>query len=177
MQRAEATDLMFRVLMISRTVLSTLVALMALVGAACSAPAIGPSEKAAKHSAANLLTIVSGDREHDFSVELAASQEERQVGLMFRTELPENAGMLFDFGLPPKPQSMWMKNTLIPLDIAFIDETGTIRRIAADTTPQSLETISSGVPIIAVLEVNAGTFARLGISEGDRVQHPVFQRR
>ncbi len=163
--------------MISRSMLSVCIAFIALVGVACSAPAVGTSDKGAAQSSSDLLTIVSGDRSHRFEVELADTEEERRVGLMFRTDLAENAGMLFDFGDQPEPRSMWMKNALLALDIAFIDETGTIRRIAADTTPQSLESISSGVPVIAVLEVNAGTFARLGISEGDRVQHPLFRRR
>ena len=90
-----------------------------------------------------------------------------------RTELAENAGMLFDFE-ETQPVSMWMKNTLIPLDIAFIDKDGVIRRIAAETTPRSLESISSGAPVIAVLEVNGGVFERLGVEEGDRVRHPMF---
>ena len=73
-------------------------------------------------------------------------------------------------------QRMWMKNTLIPLDMLFIAGDGRIVRIAERTVPRSLETISSGVPVTAVLEVNGGTVSRLKISVGDRVVHPAFQQ-
>ena len=127
----------------------------------------------ARANAEDVLVVVSDTGEHRFVVELADDDEERRVGLMHRTELAENAGMLFDFE-ETQPVSMWMKNTLISLDMAFIDKDGVIRRIAAETTPRSLESISSGVPVIAVLEVNGGLFERLGVEEGDRVRHPMF---
>lgn len=141
-----------------------------------SACAQGELNSSARNNASkDVVTIqaVSGG-EHRFNIELADEPEERRVGLMYRTEMAADAGMLFDF---EKPQqiSMWMKNTLIPLDMAFIDEQGVIRRIAADTTPRSLESIPSGALVIAVLEVNGGTFERLGIAEGDKVRHPIFK--
>jgi uncharacterized membrane protein (UPF0127 family) len=71
---------------------------------------------------------------------------------------------------------MWMKDTLIPLDMLFIDERGAIVSTAENTVPLSLTTISSGKPVLAVLEVNAGTVARLGVHPGDRVLHPIFAR-
>jgi uncharacterized protein len=123
----------------------------------------------------NALTIVSGDREHRFRIELARSDEERAQGLMFRTELADDAGMLFDFGPDPRPVSMWMKNTLIPLDMAFIAEGGRIARIAAMSTPRSLTSIPSGEDVVAVLEVRGGRFAELGVREGDLVRHPLFK--
>lgn len=130
---------------------------------------------AARASAAeNVLTIVSGESEHQFRVELARSDEERSQGLMFRTELADDAGMLFDFGPEPRPVSMWMKNTLIPLDIAFIAKEGRIARIAAMTTPRTLTSIPSGEDVIAVLEVRGGRLGELGIKEGDFVRHPMF---
>jgi len=82
--------------------------------------------------------------------------------------------MLFDFERD-QPVSMWMKNTLIPLDMAFIAKDGVIKRIAENTTPRSLESIPSGEPVVAVLEVNGGTFARLGVRSGDTVRHPMFR--
>ena len=124
-------------------------------------------------SAEDMVVVIADTGEHRFMVEIADDDEERRIGLMHRTELAENAGMLFDFE-ETQPVSMWMKNTLIPLDIAFIDKDGVIRRIAAETTPRSLESISSGAPVIAVLEVNGGVFERLGVEEGDRVRHPMF---
>jgi hypothetical protein len=121
----------------------------------------------------NIAVIISATGEHRFRVELADDNEERRVGLMYRTEMAPDAGMLFDFG-EPQPVSMWMKNTLIPLDMAFIDENGVIQRIAADTTPRSLESIPSGALVTAVLEVNGGVFEALGIKAGDKVRHPIF---
>ncbi len=120
------------------------------------------------------LTIETADgARHRFEVELALSREQQAQGLMYRRSLAENAGMLFVYG-KEWPVSMWMKNTLIPLDMLFIRRDGRIVRIAERTVPRSLETISSGQLVAAVLEVNGGTAARLGIRPGDRVLHPAF---
>lgn len=108
-----------------------------------------------------------------FQVELAATPEMLMQGLQHRRRLPADAGMLFDFG-PERIVSMWMKNTYIPLDMLFIGADGIVADIAERTTPLSLETIVSRVPVRAVLEVNAGTVAAFGIREGDRVHHPIF---
>jgi hypothetical protein len=120
------------------------------------------------------LVIESASGAHRFDVEIADDDQERALGLMYRTSLPENGGMLFDFTHDVSEHSMWMKNTLIPLDIAFIAADGTIVRIAAMTTPRSLQSISSGAPVAAVLEVNGGRFEALGVKAGDRVRHPLF---
>jgi len=125
---------------------------------------------------ASHLVIVSANGDHRFTVEIADSPEERQLGLMYRDALPEEAGMLFDFGHEPQVLTMWMKNTLIPLDMAFIDGDGVIRRIAPMTTPRSLESVPSGAAVVAVLEVNGGTLARLGVKTGDKVRHPIFNK-
>ena len=148
----------------------------AFLAAAFSMSACAQGELGAAGSAqAETVVIIEAEgATHRFTVELAADDEERRVGLMHRTHLPPDAGMIFDFGDEPRQLSMWMKNTLIPLDMAFIDEKGVIRRIAADTVPRSLESIPSGAAVIAVLEVNGGTFERLGVKEGDRVRHPIF---
>ena len=121
------------------------------------------------------LVIESGDTKHRFTVELAASPEERQIGLMHRTELAPDGGMIFDFGDEPILIAMWMKNTLIPLDMAFLDEDGKIINIAENTTPMSLESIPSNGPAVGVLEVSGGTFARLGIKAGDQIRHEMFK--
>ncbi len=111
-----------------------------------------------------------------FAVELAVTDEERAKGLMYRKQLPDGRGMLFDFQRE-QPVSMWMKNTFIPLDMIFIARDGRIVRIAENTEVQSERIISSGAPVIAVLEVIAGTARKYGIAPGDRVAHPIFKRR
>jgi uncharacterized membrane protein (UPF0127 family) len=119
------------------------------------------------------LEIVTKNGVHVFSVEVAASDADRQKGLMFRKELPEGRGMLFDFK-QDQDVSMWMRNTLIPLDMLFINADGSIRRIAENTEPMSERTIPSGGPVRGVLEVIGGTAKKLGIVAGDKVAHPMF---
>jgi len=111
---------------------------------------------------------------HDFLVEIAETPEQRAQGLMFRRQLEADVGMLFLFG-GSEVRGMWMKNTLIPLDMLFIDEEGKIVRIEERTVPHSERAIISGEPVAAVLEVNAGTASRLMIKPGDRVRHPAFK--
>ena len=126
-------------------------------------------------SAAELqsLEIVSQSGVHVFSVELATTDEERERGLMFRKELPDGRGMLFDFETD-RNVAMWMKNTLIPLDMIFIRNDGRISNIAENTEPMSTRIIPSRGAVRAVLEVAGGTAKRLGIQAGDRVAHPMF---
>ena len=113
---------------------------------------------------------------HRYEVEVAATPQERARGLMFRRSLPPGAGMLFDFGRDEIAR-MWMKNTFIPLDMVFADRNGTVRGIARDARPRSLDTISSPVPVRAVLELNGGEAERIGLAAGDRLRHPVFGTR
>jgi uncharacterized membrane protein (UPF0127 family) len=122
------------------------------------------------------LEIASKTGVHAFTVELADSDTERAKGLMFRRELPEGRGMLFDFHRDQEV-SFWMQNTYIPLDMIFIRGDGRILRIAENTEPLSTRLIPSGGPVRAVLEVIAGTARKLGIAPGDRVGHPMFQAR
>jgi uncharacterized protein len=122
------------------------------------------------------LEIVSRTGVHTFAVELAATEEQRQQGLMFRRELPEGRGMLFDFK-QDQNVTMWMKNTYISLDMIFIRADGRIHRIAENTEPESTKVIAAGAPVRAVLEVIAGTAKKLGIRPGDRVAHPLFRGR
>ena len=111
------------------------------------------------------LTIRTGNATHHFTVEVAATPEQQERGLMFRKSLPGDHGMLFPYD-PPADVSFWMKNTLIPLDIVFIRSDGTIVRIthakALDLTP-----LPAGEPVAAVLEIRGGRAAELGIKEGD----------
>lgn len=119
------------------------------------------------------LSIKSGDETHAFTVEMATTPEEIQQGLMFRQELAPDAGMLFDFGMT-RQASMWMKNTLIPLDMLFILEDGRVIAIARNAQPGSLRSIGPGVPVRAVLEIPGGRAKELGIEPGDTVVHPLF---
>lgn len=120
------------------------------------------------------LVIAGQSGRHDFDVELAVNPDQRAQGLMYRRMMAADAGMLFDFGARPQRASMWMKNTFIPLDMLFIAGNGRIESIVERTVPHSLETVSSRGPVRAVLELNGGTVARLGIAPGDRVEHPIF---
>jgi len=122
------------------------------------------------------LEIVTKAGVRNFSVELAATDEELDRGLMYRRELPEGRGMLFDFK-QDRPVGMWMKNTYISLDMLFIRSDGTIVKIAEKTKPHSLENIMSGPPVRAVLEVIGGSARKLGIRPGDTVIHPIFRPR
>lgn len=120
------------------------------------------------------LTIETGDgRVIPFVVELALTPRQRAQGLMFRKEMAADAGMLFLFEREA-PRSFWMKNTYLPLDILFLDASGRIVSIARDTTPLSEAPIPSELPAAAVLELNAGTAALLGLSPGDRIVYRAF---
>ena len=119
------------------------------------------------------LEIVSKTGVHAFAVELASNNEERERGLMFRKELPEGQGMLFDFERD-QPVAFWMHNTYISLDMIFIRGDGRIAHIAENTEPMSDRLIPSGGPVRAVLEVIAGTARKLGIAPGDRVEGSIF---
>ncbi|WP_411194515.1 MULTISPECIES: DUF192 domain-containing protein [Rhodopseudomonas] len=125
--------------------------------------------------AANLQTleIVTKSGVQTFAVEMATTEKEKETGLMFRKELADGRGMLFDFS-PEQEVSMWMKNTFIPLDMIFIRADGRILRIAENTVPHSLQIIPSRGPTKGVLEVIAGTAKKYGIAPGDRVAHPLF---
>ena len=108
-------------------------------------------------------------RSHIFQVYVARTDREHMQGLMYVDNLPADRGMLFPFD-PPRPAAMWMKNTLIPLDMLFIRADGTIANIIADAAPQSLDTRPSNGPVAFVLELNGGTSARLGITAAARVR-------
>ncbi len=120
------------------------------------------------------LTIVtrSGAR-HAFRVEMAIQPEQQTIGLMFRTSVPADGGMLFDWGTP-RDSTMWMRNTVSSLDMVFINQDGTIRRVVENTIPESLAIIESRGPVRATLELAAGTARRLGIHAGDRVEQRIF---
>jgi uncharacterized membrane protein (UPF0127 family) len=117
------------------------------------------------------VTIHSANGAHRFMVEVAATPEEQATGLMNRPALDPDRGMIFPYS-PPQDASFWMKNTLIPLDMIFIRPDNTIGRIEENAVPLSLEPVPSMEPISAVLEINGGRAAELGIKAGDTVDWP-----
>lgn len=117
----------------------------------------------------DVLVIVANDHAcYRFDVYLAASDEQQRRGLMFVRELPDTTGMLFVYD-EPGYRSMWMKNTYIPLDIAFATAAGRIVNVVRSTKPLSLASITSTEPATYVLELNAGVTARLAIGPGSRI--------
>jgi uncharacterized membrane protein (UPF0127 family) len=152
-------------------------AALALLAAAlpgCRAPE-SPSSPVAATAESGLelipLRIRSAGRSHNFTVEVARTEDQQAQGLMYRQSLAPDRGMLFPFS-PPRPASFWMKNTFIPLDMIFIRADGSIARIADNTVPRSLDPVQVGEPVVAVLEIAGGRAAELGISEADRVSWP-----
>ena len=122
------------------------------------------------------VTIASAKGSHVFKVEVARTPADQEKGLMFRTDIPKEGGMIFTpypaDGSPPREASFWMKNTPSPLDIIFIRPDGTIAAIAENTVPFSETPVASGEPVNAVLEISGGRSAELGIVEGDKVSWP-----
>src|SRR6266545_4687381 len=147
----------------------SLIAALGLFASLCATPA-------ALAASIQPLEIVTKSGVQVFSVELATTEEEKTTGLMYRKDLPDGKGMLFDFS-PEQQISMWMKNTYISLDMIFIRADGRILRIAENTEPHSTKIISSGGLAKGVLEVIAGTAQKYGIKPGDRVAHPLFNGR
>jgi uncharacterized membrane protein (UPF0127 family) len=144
----------------------------ALLGCATqSTPSLSASAARA-HSPAGLslapLTIRSGKHVHRFTVEVAATPEQQERGLMFRPRVGPNEGMIFPMS-PTRVATFWMRNTMVPLDMVFIRANGTIARIAANTVPYSLDTVSSYEPVASVLELAGGRTVELGIKANDRV--------
>lgn len=152
-----------------------MIRLLVLLCALCCAaltPAWAPAwaQSGAKFDRSS-LSIDSGGRTHQFSIELALSAEQQTQGLMWRKTMPADHGMLFVYDRDQEI-TMWMRNTLIPLDMVFMRADGQITHIRERAVPQSLEVIASNGPARAVLELNGGTVRRLGLKVGDRVVHP-----
>lgn len=120
------------------------------------------------------LAIVTSHGVARFTVEVADTDRTREIGLMCRTHLGPFRGMLFDFH-QPQPVEFWMKNTLIPLDMLFIDESGHVIAVAANAKPEDETPIPSGGPVLGVLEIAGGRAAALGIAPGDTVRERIFQ--
>jgi hypothetical protein len=121
-----------------------------------------------------LVIVGSNGKEHVFSVEMALTPAQQEIGLMARTSVPADGGMLFDMGSPPERSRFWMCNTVVSLDMVFIKPDGTIDSIAQNAAPFSLAEVASDGPVRATLELAAGTAARLGIRVGDTVRQRIF---
>jgi uncharacterized membrane protein (UPF0127 family) len=147
-------------------------ALLLVFGASAAQAQTGPQPKLKVES----LEILTRTGIRVFQVEVAETPEQQRIGLMFRKEVPDGEGMLFDFGTP-RPVAMWMQNTIVSLDMIFIRADGTIANIAKATTPYSLATVESVGSVKGVLEVVAGSADRYGIAAGDKVSHRMFGRR
>ncbi|UTW53316.1 DUF192 domain-containing protein [bacterium SCSIO 12827] len=145
-------------------------AVLCVVLSGTAAPADGQTVRFAESE----VVVHTANGAHPFKVEVAVDDAQRALGLMYRRDLAPDRGMLFDFGREIYI-SMWMRNTFIPLDMLFIGADGRIGFIRERTTPRSLDTIEAPERNRAVLEVAAGTVARLGIRVGDRVDHAIFR--
>lgn len=148
-----------------------------LLLAACSPHPGGESQAStptapARHAISGLLVIplavTSGERKRTFRVEVASSDAEQERGLMFRTAMGEDEGMIFPMQ-PARQAAFWMKNTVIPLDIIFIGRDRRILNIAANAVPYDETPLPSAGPASGVLELNGGRAAALGIKPGDKV--------
>ncbi|MBL8564247.1 MAG: DUF192 domain-containing protein [Hyphomicrobiaceae bacterium] len=142
------------------------------VGAPFSAaPKAGKSPAPAV--AADRLVLATAKGRHEISVEIADTPEKQAVGLMFRRSMAADHGMLFPYR-SEQELTMWMSNTYISLDMVFIRGDGTVHRVARNTEPLSEAIVPSQGPVLAVLELIAGSADRYGIEPGNRVEHPVF---
>jgi uncharacterized membrane protein (UPF0127 family) len=142
--------------------------LVSLLVSVCSTPA-WPQEQPQ-----NLAPTTLKVGMHSIRAQLALTPQQRQIGLMFRKEMPNHEGMLFVFDAPSQ-QCFWMRNTLIPLSIAFLADDGTVVNIA-DMQPQSDESHCSAKPVRFALEMNQGWFAKRGVKPGTRISGDVFAK-
>ncbi len=146
---------------------------LAALGPVARAQLPGPAAAQPELPKEKLVIVTRDGVRHDFSVEMATTGQQQETGLMFRPVVPPDGGMLFDWGVV-RDSTMWMRNTIVPLDMVFIDPDGTVHHIAENTTPRSLATIPSDGGVRATLELAAGTAARLHIRVGDKVQQRIF---
>lgn len=151
-------------------------ATMALAGSAAALAQTGPLEDLAAFPRGKLEIGEGKKVKHTFDVWLADNPGRQAQGLMFVRALPDMRGMLFVHE-SPRPISMWMKNTYIPLDMVFIDAHARIQQIVEQTTPHSLDIIRSNEPALAVLEIAGGEAKRLGLHAGQTVAHPALAKR
>ncbi len=159
----------------SKNLIKTIAVIAAVLLAAAAPPLVARSAPVgqAQKLALTPLYVFTAKKAHRFRVQVALAPREQEIGLMFRTVLPANEGMLFVFA-QPKPANFWMQNVPIPLDLLFIRTDGTIANIAAMAKPMSTDIINSQGRVIGVLELAGGRAAALGIAPGDRISHPAL---
>lgn len=155
-------------MLVRHSFLAGIAGLVLLAGCAGAGTAKGPNGDPLEP-----LTVVTSTGEHDFMVEIADEEPERQRGLMHRERLADDRGMLFQFP-DVAERSFWMHNTPNSLDIIYIDPYGRIVSIAERVTPNSDAMIPSNGPASGVLEIRAGRADEIGAKPGDRVRHPFF---
>ena len=153
--------------------LAACLAASGLMPSPVSSPAV--AEEQAAQAQLERLEIVTATGAHAFEVEVARTAAERARGLMFRRSLPQDRGMLFLFE-SERPTAMWMKDTYVSLDMVFVSRNGRVTSIARGAVPMSEAIIPSGGPVYAVIELAAGAADAIGLSVGDRVRHPGFER-
>ena len=162
-----------------RRIAAAFVIALALVPAACADPAPQPAsdvpviEVPAVEFRTVPLVIETASGAHRLTVEVAETPEQRERGLMYRETMAADAGMIFDYH-EDKQIAMWMKNTILPLDMVFISADGTVFDVVKGAVPHSLDLIPSGGKVRAVLELNAGIVDALGIRRGDKVKNEIF---
>lgn len=147
-------------------------AILALTGGVLG---LGLGEARAAEAKLETIEVVTSRGRARFQVEIAATQAEQARGLMFRKALAPDRGMLFTYKRP-QPASYWMKNTLIPLDIIYIQPDGRILSIVRNARPLDETPLPSGGLVLGVLEIAGGRAAQLGILPGDRVLHRIFPK-
>ncbi|NJC42329.1 hypothetical protein GGQ87_002624 [Brevundimonas alba] len=155
-------------MLVRRGFLAGLTGLVLLAGCAGAGTAQGPNGEPME-----ALTVVTSTGEHDFLVEIADDDMERQRGLMHREPLADDRGMLFEFP-DVAERGFWMHNTPSPLDIIYIDSYGRIVSIAKNATPNSDAVLPSNGPAAGVLEIRGGRADQIGAKPGDRIRHPFF---
>lgn len=166
-----------------RAVLSVVLGLLATAALVGACGADDQSKRAAQKAPASAsttakqandkLTLVTASGRHDIHIEVADTEEKKQVGLMFRTSLDDGFGMLFPYR-EPQEITMWMRNTYVSLDMVFIRADGIVHRVERNTEPMSEAIIASNGLASAVLELKAGAAAHYQIGPGSKVEHPVF---
>ena len=156
-------------------VLMALIAALLLVLPALSTIGATPALAQSQKLDTSPLKIITARGTFEFTVEVADDPKEQEIGLMNRPQMDKTSGMLFDFGRK-KIVNMWMKNTMIPLDMVFTDDSGTVVSVSENAVPQSLDIISSVVPASFVLEINGGMAKFIGIKVGDKLVHAIYNK-
>lgn len=165
-----------KIIFVAAVILCALVALGATYLTSSQKKLTAVAETVTGLPAAEVVIKTARGDTHTFMLEVAKDAVDIQIGLMYRKHMPDDHGMIFLMGKPAKEVSFWMKNTMIPLDMLFVDETGRIAHIHPNAIPQDLTPIPSRMPVVAVIELNGGLAEKRGISVGDEVIYAYFSK-